>query len=600
MNDRLPVVAVPPECIEGEVPRERPENPADTGAAAAPASRWFDLLAAPRLAVPFLVAFGLIVLVVNLGGYPAYTRGEPREAIRIVDIMHGSWILPTQPGIGLPWKPPLMYWLGGLVSMLLGAVNEWSVRLPSGLLAVGGIVCCYLYVRRLFDDRSALAGALILATTLQYQQAGSAARVDMTLTFFIELACFEFIAIAEGLTQRRMLLYAALAAAVLAKGPIGVVLPTLVALIWMATERRWSVLRELRLVSGASLVAVVAGGWYAAAAIVGGQAFVRRQILAENLYRLLPNHAFHEPHQHPFYFVELALIAGFMPWTVFIPLAAAALCKRMRIWNPRFSYLVIWTATVLIFYNLPRSKRGVYLLALYPALAAIVAILLNAARHRTAELARPLRLTARAGSVAFTGVGLAALVCEFGMWLYGPGFLDPAMRLAGVRVPELTVQLAHAIAARPVAAVVLPVLVCASGAYLMFARFDIDRVFAAVVSGISCAILAAHLFVVPAIAQTLTLKYFTLESMKIAGSDRLANLEAVNFDVAFYSERSIPLLSPLNAHEADYLFCSRRFYWLLSEKTRGQFTIVLTSGPTSLDASGRMLLLKRAGENAVE
>lgn len=589
---------MPPQSLEGEPPRERPEHPTAPEASPATARGWFDLLAAPRLAVPFLVAFGLIVLVVNLGGYPIYTRGEPREAIRIVDIMRGSWILPTQPGIGLPWKPPLMYWLCGLASMLFGSVNEWAVRLPSALLAVGGIVCCYLYVRRLFDERSALASALILATAIQYQQAGSAARVDMTLTFFVELACFEFIAIAEGLTRRRMLLYAALALAVLAKGPIGVVLPALVALIWMATQRRWSVLRDLRLVSGAVLVAVVAGGWYVAATIVGGQAFVHRQILSENLYRLLPNHAFHEPHQHPFYFVELALIGGFMPWTVFIPLAAAALVKRMHRWNPRFSYLVIWTATVLIFYNLPRSKRGVYLLALYPALAAIVAILLNAGRHRSAELARSLRLTAWAGSVAFTAIGLAALACELGMRLYGPAFLDPAMRLVGVGVPELTVQLALAIAARPVAAVVLPALVCGSGVYLMFARFDIDRVFAAVVSGISCAILTAHLFVVPAIAQTLTLKYFTQKSIKIVGASRLANFEAINFDVVFYSGRSLPLLSPQRAREADYFFCSRHLYWRLSEKTRAMFTIVLTSGPTSLDGSNEMLLLKRVGEDA--
>ncbi len=61
----------------------------------------------------------------------------------------------------------------------------------------------------------------------------------MTLTFFMEVAFFEFILMAEGLTRRRMLLYVAIALAVLTKGPIGLILPGLVALIWIAAERRW-------------------------------------------------------------------------------------------------------------------------------------------------------------------------------------------------------------------------------------------------------------------------------------------------------------------------------------------------------------------------
>lgn len=592
MKKHFPALDISLGTLEGGGPRDCPE---DSTPASGAGNRWLDALAAPRIAAPCLVAFGILLLIVNLGAYPIYTKGEPREAIRVLDIIRGGgWILPSQAGLEPPWKPPLMYWLGALVSMLLGSVNEWTVRLPSGLLAVGGIVYCYVSVRRLFDDRSALMAALVLATTFQYGQAATAARVDMTLTFCLEVAFFEFIAIAEGLTHRRMLLYAALAAGTLAKGPIAVALPGLVALIWITVERRWCLLRELRIVRGASLVAVGAGGWYAAAMIIGGQAFIHRQILSENLYRLFPSHAFHEPHQHPFYFVELALLAGFMPWTVLMPLASAALTRRMRIWNPRFSYLVIWTATVLIFYNLPRSKRGVYLLAIYPALAAIIVILLNAVRQRTGDLARRLELTAWAAGAAFIGVGVATLAAELGMWLYGPDVLAPVMRLAGVHAHGLTVHLANAIAAFPVMSVALPLIGCATGTYLVLARLDVDRLFAAVVTGISAATLAAHLFVVPAIAQTLTLKYFTLDSMKIAGTHRLAELGDINFDVVFYGGKNILMGAPGQAHEAEYFLCWRRYYRLLPEAARRKFLIIRTSHPTSMNGNRRMLLLKRA------
>jgi hypothetical protein len=410
----------------------------------------------------------------------------------------------------------------------------------------------------------------------------------------MEVALFEFILVAEGLTRRRMLLYAALAAAVLAKGPIGVALPGLTILLWIAAERRWSLLRDLKLFRGALLVLVVAGGWYAAAILFGGDAFVHRQILAENLYRLLPNRAFHEPHDHPFYFVELALLAGYLPWTALLPLAILAIPKARQTWNPRIKYLVIWAATILIFYNLPRSKRGVYLLALYPALATLTALMLNELRSRIAASPRAMRLTALAEGLMFGVLALATLGMETGIWLFGPGFLSALLKPVGVRVPQIGIEFCDAINGLPLFAVLLPAIVCASAAYLIFARLDIDRIFMAVLAAISCSVLVAHLFVVPAIARTLTLKNFTRESMKIAGNHKVVDLGSTNFDVAFYAGRDILKASPGDLHRADYLICWQRYYGLLPASFRRQVAIVIVSHPTYLNGRGRMLLLKRS------
>ncbi len=187
---------------------------------------WLAYIAEPRHAWPILLIFGVALYLVNLGGYPLYTKGEPREAVTVFDIVHGGGvILPQRAGVEIPSKPLLMHWMAALVSIVAGGVNEFSVRLPSAGLAIAGVIVCYFYVRRLFDDVTALFAALILATTFQYLQAGTGARVDMTLTFFMEVAFFEFILMAEGLTRRRMLLYVAIALAVLTKGPIGLILP---------------------------------------------------------------------------------------------------------------------------------------------------------------------------------------------------------------------------------------------------------------------------------------------------------------------------------------------------------------------------------------
>src|SRR6266851_9390983 len=342
---------------------------AEVTAAAVPKSverrrNWFELLAAPAIALPLLTAMGLLLYFVNLGGYPLYTKGEPREAVTVVNMMAGGGvILPLRAGIEVPSKPLLMHWLAALLSLYAGHVDEWTVRLPSAIFSLLGLLCCYWYVRRLFDQTAALISALVLGTTIQYLQAGTGARVDMTLSFFLEIAFFEFLLVAEGLTKRRMLFYAAVSCAALAKGPIGIVLPAAVAGIWILLERRWDIVGDIKIARGAALIAMMVGGWYVAATIEGGSGFLRKQILRENIFTFFYDPNLSGGHSHPFYYVELALLAGFLPWSTLLPFAAAEGLPKIKRINPRTAYLLVWLATVLLFYSMAHSKRGVYLLA---------------------------------------------------------------------------------------------------------------------------------------------------------------------------------------------------------------------------------------------
>ena len=93
----------------------------------------------------------------NLGGYPFYTKGEPREAVTVLAMATGGGvILPMRAGIELPSKPLLMHWVAALLSILFGGVSEWTVRMPSALFGLAGVLACYYYVRRLFSARAAL------------------------------------------------------------------------------------------------------------------------------------------------------------------------------------------------------------------------------------------------------------------------------------------------------------------------------------------------------------------------------------------------------------------------------------------------------------
>lgn len=552
---------------------------------------WLQFLAEPRHAWPILLIVGVALYLVNLGGYPLYTKGEPREAVTVFDIVHGGGvILPQRAGVEIPSKPLLMHWMAALIALVTGGVNEFSVRLPSAGLAIAGVIVCYFYVRRLFDNVTALIAALILATTFQYLQAATGARVDMTLTFFMEVAFFEFILMAEGLTRRRMLLYLAIALAVLTKGPIGLILPGLVALIWIIAEKRWTLLREMGLVRGAIVVLVLAGGWYLAALIEGGPEFFRKQILAENLLRFAGGSDFHEGHIHPFYYMELALFAGFMPWTILLPIVGIQAARAPRVLDPRFKYILVWVVTVLIFFNLPQSKRGVYLLCMYPAFATMVAIYIRQTVVRPEPARACVRWIARLSGFAMLLLGSASLVALAILVVRPTDFAD-LLQAANIGAPAFRQVLTATVGKHWMLALAMPLAVVVLGVRVLVTRPLVERVVLAIAAAMVFITVAVNVVVVPAIANTLSLKDFTGLAMKIVDDKSVGYLGALNYDVAFYSRRTIPIVAQKDPNMPEYLIAWQTLFNALPASRRSRFDVMATSNPTSLDGTDQMLLL---------
>src|SRR5215469_1206666 len=556
-------------------------------------------IATPWPAVLILVALGSLLFLSNLGGYPLYTKGEPREAVTVLNMVHGGGIiLPMRAGVEIPSKPLLMHWMAAALSFALGGVTELTVRLPSALLAIAGMVICYLYGRRLFHEKVALLAAVFLGTTFQYLQAGTGSRVDMTLTFFLEVALFEFIAIAEGITSRRMLLYVAISFAILAKGPVGLVLPMLVASAWILLQRRWSLIPRLSLYRGALVVALLGGGWYFAAAYVGGMDFVRKQLWSENLERFMGGARFHEGHVHPFYYLLLALLGGFLPWTILLPTPVVRAFTRLPKLGPRIAYLLVWAGVVLIFYGFAQSKRGVYLLALYPALATLLAVCVaDAIANPSEPLRQFVAIVGNLTGITMLLTGIAALV-GLAVIIVSPATMRDFLAFWGITARGFVPALSAEIAARWALAASAPIALEVLGVMLLRRALSMERLVAAMVCATVLGVLAANFIVVPAIANTLSLREFALEMVNTVGSDSVGYLGALDYDVAFYSARTIPIVHLGDPDLPDYLICWETIYTRLPEKDRADFAVALTSNPTALDGSGAMVLLRRANHPA--
>src|SRR5438105_782024 len=89
-----------------------------------------------------LLAAGLLLFVNNLGGPSLWDLDEGRNATAAMEMMEtGNFVVPTFNARLRVDKPILHYWL--LVgSFQVFGINEFAVRFPSALAALGTLFCC--------------------------------------------------------------------------------------------------------------------------------------------------------------------------------------------------------------------------------------------------------------------------------------------------------------------------------------------------------------------------------------------------------------------------------------------------------------------------
>jgi hypothetical protein len=322
-------------------------------------------------------------------GPPFYTKGEPREAVVVQRIVrHGEILLPRRLEHELPTKPPLFHWLGAAASVAAGRIDEATVRLPSLLASLLALALTVTAGYRLFGTTAGLTAGIVLATSQQWIASSVTARVDMTLAAAITLAMLAFLhAFESGRRPVPWLFYVGCSLGVLAKGPVGCILPILTVGIFLALARERDYARRLRPLLGAAILAVPLV-WYVLASRSGGPAFVGN-VFAENVLRMIDADAENLGHRRgPLYYLP-ALLAGMLPWSpLLLPAVHELWRRRSASTDTRRLFLVAWVGVTVAFYSLAESKRPVYLLSCYPALALLVGDWL-ARRFETAQAGTP-------------------------------------------------------------------------------------------------------------------------------------------------------------------------------------------------------------------
>ena len=371
----------------------------------------------------FLVALCGAIYFPYLGNTPFFDKGEPREALAVQDIVQrGEWLFPLKRATAIPSKPPLFHWSAALVSELTGALNETTIRFPSALYATLGVLLIYVLGRTLYGPAVALLAGAILATTMVYSDQALSARVDMTLCFFLTLSLVLFYSLYSGFLAHRLWYFAfyfIVGIGTLAKGPLGILLPGLVVAGFLTIKRRWDLMVKFAFHPGAVLTLVLAGGWYGLAITRGGEGFVDRQLLQENLKRFFGGSG----HSHPIYYYVPYLFSLGLPWSFFFPFLLWDLLKKSRTGGDDYLFLESWFVVMFVFFSLSAGKRPVYLLPIYPPLSLLLADWIyeqNRSMGWRLLLYRTVAAVAAATAVVLLVISFGAIWNHEPGWFFGP------------------------------------------------------------------------------------------------------------------------------------------------------------------------------------
>ena len=375
----------------------------------------------------FLVFLGTVLYLTALGSRDFWAPVEPRYAeIARVMFDKNEWIVPTINGGLYTDKPILYFWLVLLFSKLAGAVNEWTVRLPAALGALGAVLTTYKLGKDFFSARTGFIAAVVLATSFRVIWEGRWAHLDMLFAFFFLLS-MSFAARAvlrKGRPNAMLPAYVFMALATLTKGLIGVVLPALVLVAFVVVRRDWRLLREARLPLGIPLFLLIAAPWFYLVDQATGGKWLHDFIYLHHIQR------YTDPlgHREPFYYYLTTLPVDLLPWTVFaVPALFAYKPGRKFFSEPIQLYFFLWFAVIFLFFSFSDSKRDLYLLPLLPVAALFVGVYLEdlvSARLAQSRFQR---------SLAVIFFGLLALAClglPAAAWWLRPEALAPALPCA--------------------------------------------------------------------------------------------------------------------------------------------------------------------------
>ena len=336
----------------------------------------------------FIIFCAVIIRLLALGMFPLQDTSEARygEMVRLM-VETNNWITPYFDYDVPFWgKPPLFIWMAA-ISMKLFGINEFAARLPGLICGLGVMWLCWRLAIFQLGRMQALLCTLILTSTAMFLVLSGTILADPVNLFSTTLILASFwigwhsTDHAES-RQWQYLFFVGCGIALLAKGPVSIVIPALPIFFWCLPKGRLITLsKTFPWITGTLLTLLIAAPWYITAEIKT-PGFLNYFIIGEHFSRYVESgwdgDQYGNAHIRPLGTIWHRWIIAGLPWSaviVFIVIKAG--WRRAKGRQSDFStweaFLWLWLLMPLVFFTFSKNMIWTYALPVAPAPALILA-----------------------------------------------------------------------------------------------------------------------------------------------------------------------------------------------------------------------------------
>jgi len=334
------------------------------------------------------IFFAAIIAVYVISGFIDVMDVDAAQYASIAREMleRGDWLHVTNRYADYLDKPPLLFWLSALSFKIFG-ISNFAYKLPSLLFALLGIFSTYKLGKLLYSEKTGMLSALMFASCQAMFLITNDVRTDTILTGAIIFSIWNIAAYNQsGKLTNFLAGFIGVAAAMLAKGPIGLMAPAMAFGSHFLLKREWKNIFKWQWIVGLLVVALLLSPM-----LIGlyqqfdfhpekGISGVRFYLWDQSFGRLTGDNPFINSQQKPqdtdpFFFVHSFLWA-FLPWSLFFIFGYWGKLKRIVLSKFRLNeneeaittggFTLVFIAMSLSDYKLPH-----YIFIVFP-LAAII------------------------------------------------------------------------------------------------------------------------------------------------------------------------------------------------------------------------------------
>ncbi|MCC8035357.1 MAG: glycosyl transferase [Rikenellaceae bacterium] len=298
-----------------------------------------------------------------------YTPANELKYVSIVDeaLENNTWFAFYNHGEPYADKPPLFLWLMMGARIVAGKHLIWLMGLIS-LFSAAGIMAIFdkwFYRARIQHDP--LTSNMMLGTTLIFLGAAAVVRMDMLMSFFIVLSLYTFYKLYSGIGRGRdrWLLAVWIFLAVFSKGPVGLFVPVLSMVVFLAVKKELRTLGRYLGWRQWSILLGLSALWFILVYLDGGKEYLHNLLFTQTAGRGIDS--FH--HKEPVYYYLVNIIWIMAPWMLLYIAALWAGLKNKVLKNDTETLSICVIVTTFVMLSAFSSKVEIYLLPVSPFVA---------------------------------------------------------------------------------------------------------------------------------------------------------------------------------------------------------------------------------------